>query len=533
LKHQYTIAFVVTMCAVLLSCTLFPVAATAEDRPNIVFLMSDDQNTYSMGCYGNPDAKTPNLDRLAAQGIMFNNHYDTTAICMASRANVMTGLYEFKNGTNFDHGPMLEKTWANTYPMLLRKAGYLTAFAGKFGFEVVPEPGGKKRLPEGDFDRWGGGPGQTSYGTAKNKSMAKYAKEYPHASRAYGAFGRDFIRDAAKQLKTEQGKPFCLSISFKAPHRPVSPDPKYDHIYAGKKFTKPPNYGRQYGEHFSKQSQQGRQYERFNSWGYDKNYDEVMAKYHQQVYAVDVAVGMVRKALDEYGVAKNTVVIFTSDNGFLCGAHGYGSKVLPYEEASRVPLIIYDPRHANSDKAIKCDALTGNIDFAPTILTLAGLPVPDETDGRDLMPLYDDPTGKVRDSLYLINVWGTKATHSLSVVTRDWKYIFWSYAAGDLKETEELYHTGKDIYELQNLAGDPAYKKQLALMRAKYDKGVDTWNKDAVPYNKYTQYGVTFDRHIPWSKKEQASAAKKSTKKPAKKPGEKPARKRKKKKPLK
>ena len=101
-----------------------------------------------------------------------------------------------------------------------------------------------------------------------------------------------------------------------------------------------------------------------------------MAKYFQQIYAIDVAVGMIRKAVGEAGIASNTVFIYTSDNGFMNGSHGYGSKVLPYEEASRVPLIMFDPRHANSGKKRRCTALTGNVDFAPTILELAGLPIP-------------------------------------------------------------------------------------------------------------------------------------------------------------
>jgi len=195
------------------SCLTF-----AEDkRPNIVFLLTDDQNLYSMGCYGTPDVKTPNLDKLASDGIVFDHHYDTTAICMASRANIMTGKYEYKNGTNFSHGDMREEIWAETYPMLLRKAGYQTAFAGKFGFNIGDGKEGRGRLPEGDFDRWGGGPGQTHYETAKNKSMAKYAKEYPHSTLSYGAFSRDFIKDAS-----QSEAPFCLSISFKAAHRPTT-----------------------------------------------------------------------------------------------------------------------------------------------------------------------------------------------------------------------------------------------------------------------------------------------------------------------
>ena len=132
-------------------------------------------------------------------------------------------------------------------------------------------------------------------------------------------FGQDAIRTAV-----DQKKPFCLSISFKAPHRPVEPDPKFDDIYAGKTFTKPANFGRAAGEHLSPQSKQGRQYPRFSEWGYDTNYDRVMAKYFQQVYAIDVAVGMIREELTKQGVADNTVIIYTSDNGFICGSHGYG-----------------------------------------------------------------------------------------------------------------------------------------------------------------------------------------------------------------
>ena len=187
-----------------------------------------------MGCYGNPDVQTPNLDQLASDGMAFDNHYVTTAICMASRATAMTGMYEYKTGCNFEHGPMLTAIWEKSYPILLREAGYLTAFAGKFGFDLKETPDGKKLpLPEADFDRWGGGPGQTMYETARNKSMAAYADEYPHSTLSYGAFGRDFIRDAAKSEK-----PFCLSISFKAPHKPATPDPKFDAIYAGRKIYK-------------------------------------------------------------------------------------------------------------------------------------------------------------------------------------------------------------------------------------------------------------------------------------------------------
>lgn len=488
---------VVLMACFLMVC-ISSESAGKDDRPNVIFLMADDQAKYSMGCYGAPEAITPNLDQLGNDGVIFDNHYDTTAICMASRASVMTGLYEYRTGCNFEHGPMMQRTWQQSYPVLLRQAGYTTAFAGKFGFEVKqsPEARGKGDLPVSDFDRWGGGPGQTSYATIKNGSMAKYANEYPHSTLSYGAFGRDFIQDASRK-----NKPFCLSISFKAPHHPVTPDPKFDAVYAGKQFTKPANYGREKGEHFSMQSRQGRQYERFQSWGYADNYDEVMARYYQQIYAIDVSVGMIRDALAKADCSNNTVIIYTSDNGFMCGAHGYGSKVLPYEEASGVPLIVYDPRHPNSGQQLRSKALTGNVDFAPTILELAGVELPTGLDGRSLLPLYSTPSASIHDSLPLINVWGPIKVHSLGVVTRDWKYIYWNYAEGNFEATEELYDLARDPYELKNLAADASQSNRLQEMQTLYDQHVAAWKLLAVPYNNYRKYATIFDRTLPWAQK--------------------------------
>ena len=470
--------------------SLLAASSGADDRPNIVFLMSDDQATYSLGCYGTPGVKTPNLDDLAAAGMVFDNHYDTTAICMASRANVMTGMYEYKTGCNFEHGALMREHWQKSYPMLLREAGYKTAMAGKIGFEVTDQPGKKGALPEDDFDRWGAGPGQTSYDTRKNASMAKYADEYPHSTLSYGAFGRDFINDCA-----DGDAPFCLSISFKAPHHPVQPDPKFDDVYKGVTFTKPGNYGREHGEHLSLQSRQGRQYERFHSWNYSDKYNETMALYYQQIYAIDVAVGMIRDALKSAGVSENTIVIYTSDNGFMNGSHGYGSKVIPYEESSRVPLIVYDPRHENSGKGLRSDALTGNVDFAPTILNLAGLPIPENVDGGDLMKLYTEPTATIHSSLPLINVWGPDSVNSFGVVTKDWKYIYWPWDEGDFEPTEELFATTADPLELKNLATDSTSTDDLVRMRALYDNAVESWRSDAVPYHDYRKYGEVFSRN--------------------------------------
>ena len=463
----------------------------SSERPNIIFLLADDQCTYSLGCYGNQDVRTPHLDQLASDGVLFDRHYNTTAICMASRSNVLTGMYEYKTGCNFTHGDMHPQVWAKSYPILLREAGYLTAFAGKLGLEVEG-----KGLCQDDFDFWGGSPGQTSYKTAKNKSMRKYAAEYPHSTLSYAAFSQDVIRAAAKQ-----NKPFCLSISFKAPHLPADPDPQFDKVYAGKKFTKPENFGREFSEHLAPQSKTGRQYARFTQWKYDTDYDGVMAKYHQLVHGIDVAVGMIRDQLNVQGLTKKTVVIYTSDNGYLCGSHGYGSKVLPMEESSRVPLMIYDPRSSCSGKQIRCQRLTGNIDFAPTILELAGLKIPSNMDGKSLLGLLQSPEQGGHDQMSFINVYGALPTQSLTCLTRQFKYTYWWYGDEKMHPTEELFDIQNDPLELNNLANHQKSGAVLEQMRSRYDQELKKWKQQAVAYNDYQRYGLLFDRNVALSEK--------------------------------
>lgn len=469
---------------------------SAAEKPNIIFLMSDDQSYRSVGIYGNTEVETPNMDRLGREGIVFDKHYNTTAICMASRASVFTGMYEYKTGTNFNHGHMEPAIWAKSYPLLLRDAGYLTAFAGKFGMQVEGlGMDGKAGLAEADFDMWGGAPGQTSYNTRKNRSMAKYAEKYPHSTLSYGAFGQDVIREAVKL-----DQPFCLSISFKAPHRPTTPDPQFNHIYAGKTFTKPENYGREHAAHLSPQSKQGRQWKRFTEWGYDDRYDKVMATYYQQIYAIDVALGMIRDELVSQGVAENTVIIFTSDNGFLCGAHGYGSKVLPLEDSARAPLIIFDPRAEYAVQGARTAALTGNIDFAPTILELAGLPVPDNMDGKSLLPLMQDPKRGHHEELAFMNLYGALPTKSLTILTEQLKYTYWWYGDETMQPCEDLFDLQSDPLELTNLATEPDAIALLRSMRNRYDAQHEHWQTYAK--SAYQIYVRLFDRDVPIEQKD-------------------------------
>jgi arylsulfatase A-like enzyme len=210
---------------------------------------------------------------------------------------------------------------------------------------------------------------------------------------------------------------------------------------------------------------------------------------------------MIRSALEEQNCANDTIIIFTSDNGFMCGSHGYGSKVLPYEEASRVPLIVMDPRSeadnlGADNKGRRCGALCGNVDIAPTILRFAGINIPDELDGASLDSLVGNSAASVHDCLPLINVWGPSAVHSLAITTKDWKYIYWPYSKNGFVPSEELYHTANDPLELTNCSQDPTFADVLRQMHGLYDEQLSRWRRTAVDYHGYKQDGNRFVRRF-------------------------------------
>ncbi len=466
----------------------------ANSRPNIVFMMADDHQAGAMGCMGNREIETPNLDSLASGGLLFERCYATSPLCMASRATVFTGMYEYKTGCNFSTGKLSVADWNGlSYAVLLRQAGYRTAFAGKWGF-----PLDVKDYPDA-FDKWGGfaGSSQGFYETEKNDALAGYAKDYPHVTRALGAFGRDFIRESAAA-----GEPFCLSLSFKAPHRPHNViDPEDKKRYEGTRFSTPPNYGAAANKLHPIQPKLGRQYHQWPEWD-PEHYQEHLRAYYQLISGVDTSVGMVMEALEAEGVADNTVIIYTSDNGYFCGSHGFQGKVLPYEEASRIPLIIRDPRGSSAGKRTK--AVVGNIDFAPTILKLAGLKAPAKMDGLSLLPVMDEPDRDLRDSLLVIQNWGwTNSDHNkgLAVVTKNHKYINWCYADENVPPAEELFDLVKDPLEMQNLAGNPEAAQVMMRMRQLYDKHHRHWSQHCVEAENYTRHRNVFDRTIPWQDK--------------------------------
>lgn len=468
-------------------------SAYAAKQPNIIFLFADDMRFDAMNWawLEQGELKTPNLDRLAGKGMRFTNAYNTTAICMASRAQVMAGQYEFSTGTNFEHGNMNYEQWEQCYPMLLKNAGYRTGFAGKFGFHVMDPDGskGSHETVKGAFDWWGGWMGQGSYRIEENAHAAayfeKYGKTSEHTTYALGMMGRDFV-DAAAHDK----RPFCLSISFKAPHSPYHvQDERYNDVYANSTFTKPANYGGI--EELSANVQTGRPASKGKGWM--KDYDGSMRKYHQLIHGMDVAVGMIMDAVEKQGLSDNTMIIFTSDNGHFNGSKSMGGKLHAYEEGSKAPLLVYYPRSSKMGQEINCDALVGNIDMAPTILQAAGLEIPRRMQGKSFLPLLEDPNQTHHESLMLINVWGTRSAQSLAVVTPDWKYIHWLYGGEGFEQVEELFSMQKDRLEMNNLVNNPEASFALEQMRASYDGWMETWNALGVKdrgYPKYLQLGA-------------------------------------------
>lgn len=484
----------------ILNC-LFCIQAIANDnstkkQPNIIFLLADDLIYNGIGYLGGNDFKTPNLDKLASQGIIFTKAYNTTAICMASRAQYMTGLYEFSTGCNFTHGNLTYEAWTQSYPHLLKLHGYTTGFAGKFGFHVDEADGakGSSSTVKKSFDWWCGWMGQGSYNMLKNKEADEYLKnhkgEEEHTTFALGKMGAEFIA-----LFANQDQPFCLSISFKAPHTPYDIDPRYQHIYQNTTFHKPGNFNE--GDKLSKNAQSGRPYMKGKTW--IKDFQGTMNKYHTMVHGMDAAIGMLMDELRKQGIDNNTIIIFTSDNGHFNGSKSLGGKLYAYEESSRAPLILYNPMLPKDKRVQSINALTGNIDLAPTILDLANIKSPDQYQGKSLLPLIEGEQKEIHESLLLINVWGTRSAQSLGVVTKDWKYIYWMYGTDGFMVSEELFNLSEDPLEQNNLVTLKSCQSQLNAMQNLYDEWLDIWSDKMVHNNGYSKYVKLANRNIPFN----------------------------------
>lgn len=475
-------------------------AAKGDERPNIIFLITDDQAYNTIAAHGYDQFETPNMDRLAQSGVSFMSNYATTAMSMASRASMMTGLYEYRTGCHFGRSAMSQDMFSRSYPILLREAGYFTGYAGKFGFPVDDglnnvDYGSYDRLPDEHFDVNAVGLDQTSYETSNyfnSEIIRGYADQYPHSTRAYGAFCQDFISQAK-----DEDKPFCLVVGFKAPHSPMTPDEELMDTYESQLFDLPENCA-------SAPDLLPKQVKLSTSYLGDKpnvyNYQDRTRRYHQLIHGVDVAVGMILDKLESEGLDKNTIIIFTSDNGSALTAHQFNGKILCYEETSRVPLIIVDPRtEGDATRGQRTESVTGNIDMAPTILDYAGVKIPEGLDGKSLRNLVKSPEQEAHDHICLINCNNSASVHAMAIVSDGFKYIYWGFAE-NMDVAEELFDLEADPFEMNNLSADKKYASRLEELRNIYDKRLELWGETCTDRHEYKIYATTiFNRHIPWS----------------------------------
>ena len=348
------------LLAVLFACAVCPLAPARSDRPNIIFLLTDDQRADTLGCMGNRLIRTPHIDRLSGHGVTFNNAFVTTAICMTSRASILSGQYAARHGDWDFSRPFSPAQLAATYPALLKQARYHLGFIGKWG--VGP-------TPQNLFDFDATFPDQGNYFVKKDGGLI-------HLTRLMGDQALEFLGSAPAD------RPFCLSISFKAPHeqdsesvvtQPFLFDPAHASWYADVTIPPPKLAANEYFDRlpdFLKNSEnRARWAARY--WG-PARYQECVKGYYRLITEVDLEVGRIVAELEKRKLADNTVIVFTSDHGAYLGEYGFSGKWYAHEVSIRVPLIVYDPRLPKERQGTRRDEMALNIDMAPTLLALAG-----------------------------------------------------------------------------------------------------------------------------------------------------------------
>ena len=435
-------------------------ADTATRRPNIIFMFTDDQPQICAGFMGNPHIRTPNVDKLAAEGVVFDNAFVTTAICCSNRACILTGQHMRRHGIEDFRTPLSAEAFEHTYPALLRKAGYRTGYLGKF---AVGSPSPEIRdlsLPGEEFDFWYGFPQSINF-----QQEVDGRKRYLTTLMTEKAIA--FLRE------NPHDQPFCLTIAFKEPHGPWNYfDPEVADEYEDVTIPPPPTFKPEaYAAQpeFIKQSLNGGQ---GPQWFEDSEaYQQRIRTFYRLITRVDVAVGKIMAELEELGLDDNTVVIYTSDHGEFQGAHGLAGKWLMHEESIRVPFVIRDPR-LPATRGTRREEMVLSIDLAPTMLALAGLTIPESIQGRDLGPLVVGQQVDWRKDWYYEHVYQTKPPRRPivkceGVRTDLWKYI--RYSEYD-PAFEQLFDLANDPHEQRDLSGEEEHQATLIELRARCDE---------------------------------------------------------------
>jgi arylsulfatase A-like enzyme len=439
--------------AVLLSCSAITLAA--ERPPNILFILTDDQRFDTLGCMGNDVIRTPHIDRLAKGGVVFDNCFCTTSICAISRASFMLGQYERRHRIDTFQKPYSPEQLAHSFPLLLRAHGYRTGLIGKWGI------GGE--LPADQYDYWRGYTGQGSYFPPDEKGTGK------HLTDTMGEQALEFLDGCTA------GHPWLLQLYTKAAHCqdgdpwPFQPAPRYNDLYAGITIPLLPTADE---AHFDAlppflQTSEGR-----TRWLVRHRTPELSQQsvkdYYRLITQLDDWIGTITDKLYERGFADNTVIIYSSDNGMFLGDRGLADKWFMYEESIRLPLWIHDPRLPPAQHGTRRDEMVLNIDVAPTILELAGVPAPAEMQGASLVPLLHGESVPWReDFLYEHRINIKTIPRSEGVRTTRWKYVRYTQQQ---PVVEQLFDLETDPLEEHDLATDPACTDQLKTLRKRWEE---------------------------------------------------------------
>lgn len=440
-----------------------------ERQPNIVFIMSDDHAAHAISAYGSVLNETPHIDRLGAEGMRFDNAFCTNAICAPSRAAILTGTYNHVNEVTTLTAPF-DATQVS-FPALLQGAGYQTALFGKWhlGHGGVHDPVG--------FDAWEVLPDQGEYHDPTFLS--------PAGSRVRRGYATDLITDLALDWLDDRDdtRPFCLLVHHKAPHRPWEPDARHANLYADKDIPLPPTYFDDYSHRASaaanarmrvsrdltptdlkSEPPPGLSEEEHARWAYQR----YLKDYLRCVASVDDNVGRLLDYLSGKGLAEDTLVVYTSDQGFFLGDHGWYDKRFMYEESLRMPFLVRYPGVVAPGSV--CDDLVVNVDFAQTFLALAGVSAPARMQGHSLLPLLrGERPSDWRTSVYYRYWEHLDTSHNVcshyGVRTKEHKLVYYygegfgqAGASSESRTPEwELFDLVRDPRELHSRYDDPAY----------------------------------------------------------------------------
>jgi len=435
-----------------------------DKRPNVVFILADDQRWDLMSCAGHPFLKTPHLDRLAAEGALFENMFVTTSLCSPSRASFLSGLYAHTHGVvnNFTDYP----SRMTSFPMRLQQEGYETAYIGKWHMgedDDNARPG---------FDYWVSHSGQGKYFDNLFNINGKREQRK-------GYYTTRVTDMAVDWLKTDHEKPFLLILGHKAPHTPFTPEPKYAKVFDDVDVQYPKNA-------FALEGKPKWVSERIDTWhgiygpiyGFRKKFPDTrpesvkefgtfVRSYTGTILSIDDSVGRVYAALEATGQLDNTLVIFAGDNGMFLGEHGMTDKRTMHEESIRVPLLARFPKLIKAGTTVPQMVL--NIDLAPSVLDICGAkPLPD-IHGQSWKPLLADETADWRTSWYYEYNYEKQFPYTPNVRgvrTDRWKYVHYPHGDGSPdRHKSELYDLVHDPGESTNLIDDPDHAATLATLK--------------------------------------------------------------------